>query len=125
MLLDFGMTKSPSDLVLLYDGLCGFCDRMVQFILKHDPGGAMRFAPLQGAYQSVNALPGAPGFPNGGTAFQQSLAFYESAAGGSLSPTDATTAAIGQVVQGTHSAEAPFCTEAAFQFFLTVLNAGG
>ena len=36
--------------VLLYDGLCGFCDRTVQFILARDPGGAMRFAPLQGAF---------------------------------------------------------------------------
>jgi hypothetical protein len=83
------------------------------------------FAPLQGAFQSINALPGAPGFPNGGTAFQQFLAFYLSAAGGSLPLAQAEVAAEEQVVQGTHSAEAPFCTEAAFQFFLTILNAGG
>jgi predicted DCC family thiol-disulfide oxidoreductase YuxK len=36
--------------VLLYDGLCGFCDRTVQFILARDPGGMMRFAPLQGEF---------------------------------------------------------------------------
>lgn len=36
--------------VLLYDGLCGFCDRTVRFILARDPGGAMRFAPLQGEF---------------------------------------------------------------------------
>jgi len=36
--------------VLLYDGLCGFCDRTVQFILARDPGGSMHFAPLQGEY---------------------------------------------------------------------------
>jgi predicted DCC family thiol-disulfide oxidoreductase YuxK len=36
--------------VLLYDGLCGFCDRTVQFILARDPGGPMHFAPLQGEY---------------------------------------------------------------------------
>lgn len=36
--------------VLLYDGLCGFCDRTVQFILARDPGGRMRFAPLQGEF---------------------------------------------------------------------------
>jgi predicted DCC family thiol-disulfide oxidoreductase YuxK len=35
--------------ILLYDGLCGFCDRTVQFILRHDPRGPMRFAPLQGS----------------------------------------------------------------------------
>ncbi|HQR17932.1 MAG TPA: DCC1-like thiol-disulfide oxidoreductase family protein [Gemmatimonadales bacterium] len=36
--------------VLLYDGLCGFCDRTVQFVLARDPGGRMRFAPLQGDF---------------------------------------------------------------------------
>ena len=36
--------------VLLYDGLCGFCDRTVQFILARDAGGPMHFAPLQGEY---------------------------------------------------------------------------
>ncbi len=82
------------------------------------------FAPLQGAYQSINALPSA-GNPAGGTAFQQYLAFYQSTAGGSLPLAQAEVAAEEAVVQGTHSAEAPFCTEAAFQFFLTVLNAGG
>jgi predicted DCC family thiol-disulfide oxidoreductase YuxK len=38
----------PGSLVLLYDGHCRFCDGTVQFILKHDPHGAMRFAPLEG-----------------------------------------------------------------------------
>ena len=36
--------------VLLYDGLCGFCDGSVQFILARDPGGSMMFAPLQGEF---------------------------------------------------------------------------
>ncbi|HVT37503.1 MAG TPA: DCC1-like thiol-disulfide oxidoreductase family protein [Gemmatimonadaceae bacterium] len=39
-----------ADLVLLYDGLCGFCNRAVQFILARDHGGRMRFAPLQGEF---------------------------------------------------------------------------
>lgn len=34
--------------VLLYDGDCGFCDGTVQFVLRHDRAGTMRFAPLQG-----------------------------------------------------------------------------
>lgn len=34
--------------VLLYDGQCGFCDRTVRFVLARDPGGTLRFAPLQG-----------------------------------------------------------------------------
>lgn len=33
---------------LLYDGMCGFCNRTVRFVLARDRGGAMRFAPLQG-----------------------------------------------------------------------------
>ena len=38
------------DPVLLYDGLCGFCDRTVQFVLARDPDGPMRFATLQGEF---------------------------------------------------------------------------
>jgi predicted DCC family thiol-disulfide oxidoreductase YuxK len=35
------------ELVLLFDGLCGFCDKTVQHIFKHDKKGTMMFAPLQ------------------------------------------------------------------------------
>jgi len=38
---------SPGPL-LLFDGECGLCDRTVRWVLDHDPGGALRFAPLQG-----------------------------------------------------------------------------
>jgi predicted DCC family thiol-disulfide oxidoreductase YuxK len=34
--------------VLLYDGDCGFCDGTVKFVLRHDRGGALQFATLQG-----------------------------------------------------------------------------
>jgi predicted DCC family thiol-disulfide oxidoreductase YuxK len=40
----------PDGPVLLYDGLCGFCDGTVQFILKHDRRGTLRFATLQGDF---------------------------------------------------------------------------
>ena len=33
--------------VLLYDGVCGLCNWLVQFVLRHDPGGVFRFASLQ------------------------------------------------------------------------------
>ena len=33
--------------VLLYDGVCGFCNKTVQMILARDQSGAMRFAALQ------------------------------------------------------------------------------
>jgi predicted DCC family thiol-disulfide oxidoreductase YuxK len=36
--------------VLLYDGACSFCSASVQFVLRHDRGGKLRFAPLQSAY---------------------------------------------------------------------------
>ena len=34
--------------ILLYDGVCNFCNGTVRFILRHDRSGTMRFAPLQG-----------------------------------------------------------------------------
>ena len=36
--------------VLLYDGVCGLCNRMVRFILERDANDSFRFAALQGAY---------------------------------------------------------------------------
>ena len=36
--------------VLLYDGLCGFCDGTVQFILERDRRGTLGFATLQGDF---------------------------------------------------------------------------
>lgn len=43
--------KSPAKLtVLLYDGVCGMCNKSVQTILTHDRRGTMRFAALQSDY---------------------------------------------------------------------------
>ncbi|MEP6833839.1 MAG: DCC1-like thiol-disulfide oxidoreductase family protein [Gemmatimonas sp.] len=36
--------------VLLYDGLCGFCDRTIQFIFAHDTKRTLQFAALQGEF---------------------------------------------------------------------------
>ncbi|HYR11192.1 MAG TPA: thiol-disulfide oxidoreductase DCC family protein [Longimicrobium sp.] len=33
--------------IVLYDGVCGLCDRSVQLILRNDRGGRFRFAALQ------------------------------------------------------------------------------
>ena len=33
---------------MLYDGVCGLCDKSVQWLLENDPEGRLRFAPLQG-----------------------------------------------------------------------------
>ena len=38
--------------VLLYDGVCGFCNRVVQFALHHDHEKVFRFASLQSSFGS-------------------------------------------------------------------------
>jgi predicted DCC family thiol-disulfide oxidoreductase YuxK len=39
---------SESANIVFYDGVCGLCDRTVQFLLKHDTAQRLKFAPLQG-----------------------------------------------------------------------------
>jgi len=50
---DLPRFRSASELaahpVLLYDGVCGLCNRMVQFVLRRDPAAVFRFAALQSA----------------------------------------------------------------------------
>jgi predicted DCC family thiol-disulfide oxidoreductase YuxK len=42
------MAETPeSAQVMLYDGLCGFCNKSVKLILERDRRGTMRFAALQ------------------------------------------------------------------------------
>lgn len=36
-----------ANLIILYDGVCGLCNRLVQFLLKRDKRGRLRFASLQ------------------------------------------------------------------------------
>lgn len=36
--------------ILLYDGVCGLCNRLVQFTLRHDHHDVFRFASLQSAF---------------------------------------------------------------------------
>ena len=38
------MSEGP---IILFDGVCDLCDRVVQFILARDPGRQFRFAALQ------------------------------------------------------------------------------
>ena len=44
------MPLSRSNPVILYDGVCGLCNRLVQFVLKHDSRDRFRFAYLQGDF---------------------------------------------------------------------------
>ena len=37
----------PSPTLVLYDGVCGLCNRLVAFLLRHDRRDQFRFAPLQ------------------------------------------------------------------------------
>ncbi|PYX73149.1 MAG: thiol-disulfide oxidoreductase DCC [Acidobacteria bacterium] len=39
-----------SKAILLYDGVCGLCNRGVQFILRHDSKASFRFASLQSEF---------------------------------------------------------------------------
>jgi len=34
--------------IVLFDGVCGLCSHTVDYLLRHDPHGRLRFAPLQG-----------------------------------------------------------------------------
>jgi len=37
-----------SDRIVLFDGVCGFCNHTVDFLLRRDTAESLRFAPLQG-----------------------------------------------------------------------------
>lgn len=55
------MSVPPAQPVLLYDGECGLCQRMVRRLLRSDRARRLRFAPLQGAaaqgYLRARGLP--------------------------------------------------------------------
>lgn len=37
-----------SDTIVYFDGVCGFCNKSVDFLLRHDKQGRLKFSPLQG-----------------------------------------------------------------------------
>jgi predicted DCC family thiol-disulfide oxidoreductase YuxK len=41
------MPASHPNPIILYDGVCGLCNRLVQFVLRHDSQERFRFASLQ------------------------------------------------------------------------------
>jgi predicted DCC family thiol-disulfide oxidoreductase YuxK len=41
---------ASSNPILLYDGVCGLCNRLVRFVLKHDRQELFRFAALQSEF---------------------------------------------------------------------------
>jgi predicted DCC family thiol-disulfide oxidoreductase YuxK len=40
--------RTSSHPIVLYDGVCGLCNRLVQCVLRHDRAEVFRFASLQG-----------------------------------------------------------------------------
>src|SRR5258705_10369182 len=42
--------NSVANPIVLYDGVCGLCNRLVQFLLRHDKHDRLRFASLQSAF---------------------------------------------------------------------------
>ena len=41
------MASDPANPIILYDGVCGLCNRFNQFVLKRDPDDRFRFASQQ------------------------------------------------------------------------------
>ena len=44
------MPKSAVNPILLYDGICGLCNRLIQFLIKRDVHDRFRFASLQSEF---------------------------------------------------------------------------
>jgi predicted DCC family thiol-disulfide oxidoreductase YuxK len=44
---DVGVTPRAADAVVLFDGMCNLCSRLVRFVAARDPRRRFRFAPLQ------------------------------------------------------------------------------
>ncbi len=42
--------------ILIYDGLCGFCNRTVRWLLKRDKANQFRFAPQQSRWAEETLL---------------------------------------------------------------------
>ena len=47
------MRSSGARSIVLYDGVCGLCDRLVQFVLRRDRYDRFRFAALQGGFAAA------------------------------------------------------------------------
>ena len=50
--------------IVLFDGVCGFCDAAVRWLVRHDPEGRLHFAPLQGE-TAARLRARHPGIPEG------------------------------------------------------------
>lgn len=41
-------SASPTRPIVFFDGVCGLCNTWIDFVVRRDPAGHIRFAPLQG-----------------------------------------------------------------------------
>jgi predicted DCC family thiol-disulfide oxidoreductase YuxK len=73
--------------LVLYDGACGLCDASVQWLLRHDRRGVLRFAPLQGTTARRWVTEQAP------DEAQQTIVLVERGADGRERVSDRSTAA--------------------------------
>jgi predicted DCC family thiol-disulfide oxidoreductase YuxK len=44
--------------IIFFDGVCGLCNRFVDFVLRRDPDGLFQFSPLQGQTAAERLAPG-------------------------------------------------------------------
>ena len=61
------MINEPGRPIVLYDGVCGLCDKFVQFVVKRDRAESVRFAALQS--ETGKDLLRTFGLPDGGLSF--------------------------------------------------------
>jgi predicted DCC family thiol-disulfide oxidoreductase YuxK len=47
------MVPDPANPILLYDGVCGLCNRLVRFVLRRDSRSHFRFASLQSDFAAT------------------------------------------------------------------------
>jgi predicted DCC family thiol-disulfide oxidoreductase YuxK len=50
-------TAGEARAVIFFDGVCGLCNRLVQFVLARDGAARFRFAPLQGGFARRELVP--------------------------------------------------------------------
>ena len=57
------MASELPTLLVIFDGVCGLCDSVVQWLLDHDAEGRLHYAPLQGELAAALRAQN-PVFPN-------------------------------------------------------------
>ncbi|WP_459554651.1 thiol-disulfide oxidoreductase DCC family protein [Lacunimicrobium album] len=64
------ITISPNDRIVFYDGVCGLCNRFVDWCLSQDKAHTIKFAPLQG--ETAKAL-----LPDNLTSSLKTVVFFD------------------------------------------------